>query len=431
LNKIFVLDTNVLLHDPNSIYSFGKNTVVIPIYVLEELDNFKKDVSELGRNAREVARNLDIHRTHGSLQKGVHLRNGGVLKVLFATSDKLHKSMANSNLMDNKILSVAVNLKSSEKKSIVVFVTKDTNLRIRADTIGLNAEDYETDKVEVDELYSGSVKVETDRATIDALYKGEPIVCEDKIPPNGFVQFTDGTRTAIARNVNDNYIVVPREARDGVWGVKPRNPEQVMLMDLLLDDSVKLVTVVGNAGGGKTLLSIAAALHKVTEEDQYQKVTISRPVIPMGKDIGFLPGSMEEKLNPWVQPIFDNIDYLISASDKKRGNRGAEELINLGVLEVLSLTHIRGRTLPNQIMIFDEVQNTSIHELKTIITRAGEGTKIILTGDPQQIDNPYVDSTSNGLVYVVNKFKNEKIAGHVTLTKGERSELAEIATKIL
>ncbi len=431
MNKIFVLDTNVLLHDPNSIYNFGKNTVVIPIYVLEELDNFKKDVSELGRNAREVARVLDIHRNHGSLQKGVHLRNGGVLKVLFATSDKLHKSMADSNLMDNKILSVAVGLKSSEKKSIVVFVTKDTNLRIRADSIGLNAEDYETGKVEVDELYSGSIKAETDRSTIDALYKGEPIVCEDKVPLNGFVQFTDGTRTAIARNVNGNYIIVPREARDGVWGVKPRNPEQVMFMDLLLDDSVKLVTVVGNAGGGKTLLSIAAALHKVTEEDQYQKVTISRPVIPMGKDIGYLPGSMEEKLNPWVQPIFDNIDYLISNSDKKRGNKGAEELINLGVLEVLSLTHIRGRTLPNQIMIFDEVQNTSIHELKTIITRAGEGTKIILTGDPQQIDNPYVDSTSNGLVYVVNKFKNEKIAGHVTLTKGERSELAEIATKIL
>ncbi len=437
--KNFVLDTNVLLHDPRSIYSFDDNTVIIPIYVIEELDQFKKDMSELGRNARQVARYLDAHRNEGTLAEGVPLPNGGLLKVAFVEHD-LPKSMADGGLMDNRILAVAIETKQRDPGTWTIFITKDTNLRIRADALGLLAQDYEPERVEISELYTGFAEVGVEADVINQLYKpGADVAFDgiDALVPNQFVLLKDSanpSHTAMGRFDGEKKKVVPlfRQVKDGVWGVRPRNMEQSFLLDLLYNDEIKLVTIVGKAGTGKTLLAIAAGLQKVTEESSYQKLLVSRPIFPLGRDIGYLPGDVEQKLNPWMQPIFDNVEYLLnlSRSDKKAG-RGYHELMDLGIVEIEPLTYIRGRSIPNQFIIVDEAQNLTPHEVKTIITRVGDNTKIVLTGDPFQIDNPYVDSTNNGLVHVVNRFKNQKIAGHIVMSKGERSALAELATNLL
>ncbi|MEW5741533.1 MAG: PhoH family protein [Myxococcota bacterium] len=437
--KNFVLDTNVLLHDPRSIYSFDDNTVIIPIYVIEELDQFKKDMSELGRNARQVARYLDAHRAEGTVAEGVPLPNGGILKVSFVEHD-LPKSMADGGLMDNRILAVAIEARKREPGTQTVFITKDTNLRIRADALGLQAQDFEPERVEISELYTGVAEHLVSADVIDQLYKPGAEVDfpgQKDLAPNQFVLFKDQantSHTAMGRYDGAKQRVVPlnRQVKDGVWGVRPRNMEQSFLIDLLLNDDVKLVTIVGKAGTGKTLMAIAAGLQKVTEEAAYQKLLVSRPIFPLGKDIGYLPGDVEQKLNPWMQPIFDNVEYLLnlSRSDKKAG-RGYHELMDLGIVEIEPLTYIRGRSIPNQYIIVDEAQNLTPHEVKTIVTRVGDNTKIVLTGDPFQIDNPYVDSTNNGLVHVVNRFKDQKIAGHIVMSKGERSQLAELATNLL
>ena len=437
--KNFVLDTNVLLHDPRSIYSFDDNTVVIPIYVIEELDQFKKDMSELGRNARQVARYLDAHRQEGTLAEGVPMPNGGLLKVAFVEHD-LPKSMADGGLMDNRILATAIEVRKKDPTSQTMFITKDTNLRIRADALGLLAQDFEPERVEISELYSGIAERLVSAEVINQLYRpgAEVDVPDlDQLVANQFVLFKDAanpSHTAMGRYDGERKRVVPlnRQAKEGVWGVRARNMEQTFLIDLLLNDDIKLVTIVGKAGTGKTLMAIAAGLQKVTEEAMYQKLLVSRPIFPLGRDIGYLPGSVEEKLNPWMQPIFDNVEFLLnlSRSDKKAG-RGYHELMDLGIVEIEPLTYIRGRSIPNQFIIVDEAQNLTPHEVKTIVTRVGDNTKIVLTGDPYQIDNPYVDSTNNGLVHVVNRFKTEKIAGHITMSKGERSALAEVATNLL
>jgi PhoH-like ATPase len=437
--KNFILDTNVLLHDPRSIYSFEDNNVVIPIYVIEELDSFKKDLSELGRNARMVARYLDSFRAEGSLAEGVPLPNGGSIRVAF-TEHELPKSMADGQLMDNRILATAIDLKNRDPRTAAFFITKDTNLRIRADALGLHAEDYDTERVEITDLYSGLTELVVPSDLVDQMYRPAAEVevpGQDKLSPNQFVLLKDNanpSHTAMGRLNAAKGKIVPllRTGKEGVWGVRPRNMEQSYTLDLLLNDEIKLVTIVGKAGTGKTLMAIAAGLQKTTEEAVYQKLLVSRPIFPLGKDIGYLPGSVEEKLNPWMQPIYDNVEFLLnlSRSDKKAG-RGHHELVDLGIMEIEPLTYIRGRSIPNQYMIVDEAQNLTPHEVKTIITRVGDGTKIVLTGDPFQIDNPYVDATNNGLVHVVNRFRNEKIAGHITMTKGERSQLAELATNLL
>jgi len=435
--KNFILDTNVLLHDPRSIYSFDDNTVIIPIYVIEELDQFKKDMSELGRNARMIARYLDQHRTEGTLAEGVPLPNGGILKVSWAETE-LPRSMADGQLMDNRILAVAIDAKKREPNTPAFFITKDTNLRIRADSLGLLAQDYEPERVEISELYSGVIELTVSADLVDQLYKpNAELDPPAPLVPNQFVLLKDAanpSHTAMGRFNGAKGKVVPllRTGKDGVWGVRPRNMEQSFLLDLLLNDDIRLVTIVGKAGTGKTLLAIAAGLAKVTEEAVYQKLLVSRPIFPLGRDIGYLPGDVEQKLNPWMQPIFDNVEFLLnlSRSDKKAG-RGYHELVDLGIIDIEPLTYIRGRSIPNQYIIVDEAQNLTPHEVKTIITRVGDNTKIVLTGDPFQIDNPYVDSTNNGLVHVVNRFKAEKIAGHITMSKGERSQLAELATNLL
>ncbi|WP_050725975.1 PhoH family protein [Vulgatibacter incomptus] len=442
MQKNFVLDTNVLLHDPRSLLAFGDNHVVVPIYVIEEIDQFKRDLSELGRNARQIARKLDQFRVAGNLGEGVPLENGGTLRVLFSQRVPGHE-IADGSVMDNRILSVALDLREREPERPTVFVTKDANLRIRADALGLTAEDFDAEKVEIEEVYSGVTEVQIPPPLLDAFYAqgeaalpdGEPD--EPARPPNEFVVLRDEaqpSRSAVGRWAAEKRRVVPvlKVQKEGVWGIRPRNKEQSFAIDLLLNDDIKLVTLVGKAGTGKTLLAIAAGLSKTMEEGVYHKLLVSRPVFPLGRDIGYLPGSVEEKLNPWMQPIFDNVEFLMNLSRaEKKAGRGYHELIDLGILSIEPLTYIRGRSIPGQFIIVDEAQNLTPHEVKTIVTRSGEGTKIVLTGDPYQIDNPYVDSTNNGLIHVVNRFKGEKIAGHVTLSKGERSPLAELAANLL
>jgi PhoH-like ATPase len=440
LKKNYVLDTNVLLHDPRALFQFKDNNVIIPIYVVEEIDKFKRDLSELGRNARQVSRDLDSFREDsGSLTGGVPLEGGGLLRVMF-TQKELPKELMNTHLVDNRILALATDVRDKEPQLPCVFVTKDVNLRIRADALGLHTEDYRNDKIESSEIYMGVRELEVGKADIDQFYAhGELLPPEGatSVCPNEFALLKDReapNHTALAKYnpARSRFVPLLRALKDGAWGLRPRNKEQSFALDLLLNDEIKLVTIVGKAGTGKTLLAIAAGLHKVMEEQIFQKMLVSRPVFPLGKDIGYLPGSVEEKLNPWMQPIYDNVEFLmgLSRADKKAG-RGYQELIDLGMIAIEPLTYIRGRSIPNQYIIIDEAQNLTPHEVKTIITRVGDNTKIVITGDPYQIDNPYVDSTNNGLIHVVNKFMHERVAGHITLTKGERSALAELASNIL
>ena len=443
MKKTFVLDTNVLLHDPQAIYKFDDNDVVIPITVIEEVDRFKKDMSEIGRNARQISRFLDQMREVGSISKGVPLEKGGMLRVALASVDEQNKLPQElmGDKADNQILAVALHLYSKrEGDHQVVFVTKDTNLRIKADVLGIPTEDYEHDKVRLDELYTGVAELTLPAASINDIYeKGQTALPSGERPlyPNEYAVVRgaeDTGKSALARfdKVKNGLVPVPR-IKEGIWGIFPKNKEQAFVCDALLNDEVKLVTLVGKAGTGKTLLALAAGLQKVADENVYRKLLVSRPVFPLGKDIGFLPGDIEEKLNPWMKPIFDNIELLleINPSGKKKVERGYEELLHMNILEIEPLTYIRGRSIPHQFMIIDEAQNLTPHEMKTILTRAGDNTKIVLTGDPYQIDNPYVDSSSNGLSYVVEKFKGEAISAHVTMTKGERSALAELAANLL
>ncbi|OHB29453.1 MAG: phosphate starvation-inducible protein PhoH [Desulfuromonadaceae bacterium GWC2_58_13] len=439
MKKTFVLDTNVLLHDPQAMFRFEDNDLVIPITVIEEIDRFKKDMNEKGRNARQVSRILDGFRAKNKLIEGVPLEKGGLLKVQLYTEEAMRGLPPELQVDrgDNRILAVAVEL---QKHSVcpVIFVTKDTNLRIKADAVGLEASDYESDKVSIDELYSGAVEVQMDKDEVDRFYGQGYLPLQGDYYPNQCVTLIESANPSHSAIGRYNYAmqrVTPliRSPKEGLWGIHPRNREQQFALNLLLDDNIQLVTLVGKAGTGKTLLAIAAGLHLVADQGNFSRLLVSRPVFPMGRDLGFLPGDIEEKLAPWMQPIFDNVELLLGAVEERGGKhkRGYKELVDMGILEIEPLTYIRGRSIPKQYMIVDEAQNLTPHEVKTIITRAGEGTKIVLTGDPYQIDNPYVDASSNGLTYTVEKFKGQEIAGHVTLTKGERSSLAELAANLL
>ncbi len=460
MRKNFVLDTNVLLHDPRALEKFEENNVIVPIHVIEEIDGFKRQLTELGRNAREVSRILDEYREMGNLREGVPTTGGGTLRVAF-THKRLEDAVLNSHTQDNLILGVALHVREQDPETPCVFVTKDTNLRVRADVLDLRAENYDNDNVSISELYPGACEVEVPDELIDELHDDgrleldleefRPRVSEsaDENPgehmnelfPNEYILLKSlggGNQTSLGRVHRDDGTgelrirPLNRRSRDDVWGVRPRNKEQAFALDALLDDRIQLVTLIGKAGTGKTLLAIAAGLRKTTDEQLYQKLVVSRPIFPMGRDIGYLPGTMEEKLNPWMRPIFDNVEYLmgLSNADKKAG-RGADELIDMGIMEIEPLTYIRGRSIPDQFFIVDEAQNLTPHEVKTILTRIGEGSKLVLTGDPYQIDNPYIDSESNGLTYVIDRFKGQDIFSTVTLFKGERSALAELAANLL
>ncbi|MGH7436219.1 MAG: PhoH family protein [Polyangiaceae bacterium] len=437
MKKNYVLDTNVLLHDPHAIFRFEDNNVIIPIYVIEEVDQFKREGSERGRNSRSIARLLDdLRERGGALSKGVALDSGGTLRVAVPSKRLELPSAVDHTAMDQAILQTAFDIRENDGGRPTIFVTMDTNLRIRADALGMVSQTYENQRVHnVDQLTSGIVEVDVDGAEIDAFFRDGRIAATEPLPdPNTCLLMRDRTNpshTALGRfDVAKRSVTALRVPREGVMGVRPRNKEQSYAFDLLLDESIRLVTLVGKAGTGKTLLALAAGLKRTLEDGLYTRMLVSRPVMPLGRDIGFLPGDVDEKLNPWMQPIFDNLEFLFSTGSRK-GPRAYAELLESGQIQVEPLTYIRGRSLPQQFIVVDEAQNLTPHEVKTIITRSGDGTKIVLTGDPGQIDNPYVDSASNGLSVAAERFRGEKLAAHIVLAKGERSDLAELAANLL
>lgn len=441
MKKVFVLDTNVLLHDPMAMFRFEDNDVVLPITIIEELDRFKKGTADTGRNARYVSRTLDDLRQQGSLVHGIPLEKGGTLKVALCHRDTLLQLPAEleGDQGDNAILAVAMEYKHNHDMP-VVLVSKDTNLRIKADAVGLVAEDYETDKIDYDDLYTGTLEVMTSAEAMSQLFGDGHLKLDVPLYPNQAVTLVDEsnpnhTALAMVQGSSGKLVPLSKLPHAGVSRVQPRNREQRFAFELLLQDSISLVTLVGRAGTGKTLLAIAAGVQKVADERLYSRLLIARPIVPLGRDIGYLPGDIREKLNPWMQPLYDNFDLIFGTQDMRgkpeHWRRGHEEMIDQGLLQIEPLTYIRGRSIPKQFLVVDEAQNLTPHEVKTILTRAGEGTKIILTGDPDQIDNPYVDASSNGLTYVVERFKDEALAGHITLNKGERSSLAERAAMLL
>jgi PhoH-like ATPase len=449
MKKNFVLDTNVVLHDPDALAAFDDNTVNIPITVIEEIDRFKKNSDEIGRNARYFSRVLDDLRQQGDLRKGIANHRGGSVRVLLGMNDTHQLPPAlTPDRGDNLILALCLTLQRREQDRRLVFVTKDMNLRIKANALGIPAEDYRRGKVRLEELFSGTSELEVPGDTVDAFYDQGGVELDQELSDNHFLCLTseqNPNHSALGRYRARQRRVEPLRLPKTVWGIYPRNREQRYSVDALLDDDLKLVTLVGKAGTGKTLLAIAAGLQKSVEDRVYQRLLVSRPVFPLGRDIGFLPGDVQEKLRPWMQPIFDNIELLFAGFERReskdgrelrenresRGARGAQELIDMDRMAIEPLTYIRGRSIPYQYIIVDEAQNLTPHEIKTIITRAGEGTKIVLTGDPYQIDHPYIDATSNGLSYCVERFKQSEIAAHVTLVKGERSPLAELAANLL
>jgi len=431
-----VIDTNVILFDAQAILRFGEADVHIPISVIEEVDKFKRDQGENGRNARQFSRFVDVLRSKGSLAQGVQLDNSET--VVYISTDLMLGGMPpefDQVKADNRILNTAMALQKQHPRTKVELITKDINLRIKADVYGIFAKDYEPTDVSQEDMYEGYLELEISPEKIDQFYKEKKFVPENgpKLYANQYVVMKDASNpnhSAIGRFSNADQAIIPLiNPADSIWGIHARNVEQAFALDSLLNDEILFVSLVGKAGTGKTLLAIAAGLSKTLDEGRFQRLLVSRPIFPMGRDIGYLPGDIEQKLNPWMQPIFDNVEFLMGA-DKKAAGR-AQELINQGMLNIEPLTYIRGRSIPKQYLIVDEAQNLTPHEIKTIVTRAGRGTKVILTGDVYQIDNPYVDSANSGLTYAVERFKGHPIAGHVTLTKGERSELAELAANIL
>ena len=428
--KTFVLDTNVLIHRPDAFLSFRDNEIVIPLWVLEELDRLKPFSDERGRNARHAIRFLDEQSKHGNLKEGVKIENGSILRVMLTHAKDVPADLEKSKT-DNKIILTAYELQQKTNK-LVFFVSKDINARVKAMALGIKAVDYEKQKVNTSNLYKGSTEISSSSKQIDELKEKKSIDWQQKLLPNQYLIFNvKGSDSKIIAKYNyaDKTINYIKKMRS-VSGIKPLNEKQIIALDLLLDDSISLVTLVGKAGTGKTLLAIAAGLKKVLDENIYSRVLVSRPVIPMGKDIGYLPGAKSEKLSHWMRPLFDNLEYIITNQNRKN-LKSIQSLIDNKLIEIEALTYMRGRSLPEQFIIIDEAQNLSPHEVKTIVSRAGAGTKVVLTGDPYQIDSPYLDSNSNGLSYLVEAFKGQECFGHIILDHSERSELAELATELL
>ena len=456
LRKTFVLDTNVLLHNPNAIFMFQEHEIVIPLVVIEELDRFKKNNDDTGRNARQVIREIDKLRVKGRLFEGVLLNDfGGTLRV--DRCDQPIPANMGIDITDNRILAVAHALHNEGKRTI--FITKDINARVKGDALGVEVEDFEAGRVDTDWLYTGHADVSVPGELIDELYDERQLPLE-KVQPhltttreggeqlampiftNQFLLIrdqADDSHTGLARLLGDTGHLIPIAGpRRPIFGIMARNVQQTMALDLLLDDDIRLVTMLGSAGSGKTLLALAAGMHKVFKEERYEKLLAARPIMPLGRDIGYLPGDKDEKLEMWMQPIFDNLAYLLSTrgshldhAESHTTEQRIKQLVSGGKLVLEALTYIRGRSIPHQFMIVDEVQNLTPHEVKTIVSRVGDGTKIVLTGDINQIDNPYLDASSNGLTHLIERMKGQAMCGHVSLLKTERSSLASLAAEIL
>jgi PhoH-like ATPase len=436
MDNIVILDTNVLLHDPSSINNFPEYHVIIPIGVIEQADRFKRDLGELGKNARDINRMLDSYRHKGSLTDGITLENGCLLQIILK-----HPSLSDDERSQNKgpgIISIALDLKERHPNKNIKIVTKDLNLRVKADAIGIVAEGYEKDRFDDALTYTGHHHIVITPEQQDEFDKLGSLSLENppvKLRPNEFVTLKDENKKTcgLARvAAHAPNILVPLEYSDEeVVGLRPLNTEQTFVVEALLNDNIKLVTLHGNAGTGKTLLAVAAGLKKVLRDFTYNKVLVARPTIPMGRDIGFLPGDIDEKMKPWMQPIFDSIEFIRTLDRRSRKPTLPANLMDIEELSVEPLTFIRGRSIPHQFLIIDEAQNLTPLEAKTIITRVGKNSKIIMTGDPNQIDSPYMDAYSNGLSYVLGRFRDSKLAAHIKLKKGERSELAEEAVQLL
>tara|TARA_Y100001937_G_scaffold128453_2_gene205199 strand:+ start:961 stop:2295 length:1335 start_codon:yes stop_codon:yes gene_type:complete len=438
-DKIYVLDTNVYLTDANSLESFGESDIVIPLKVLDEVDKHKKRQDPVGAHARKTIRKLDKLREHGNLHQGVSLGES-MGKVFAKTYDPfvLPDDLDLENA-DNQIIATALTEKNNNPKKNVIVVSRDINMRVKCDSLGLDCQDYSLERAveDVSGLYTGYMTHLVDDQIIDNVYNDSPYYIDDeevKVNPNQFVMLVSNAndkKTALVRFLSYNQPVKKVGTfKRGVWDLRPRNKEQSFALDLLMDPNIPVVSLIGKAGSGKTLLALASALHQtfgeVANDRVYGRIVVTKPVEPVGKDIGFLPGTMEEKMLPWLAPIQDNLQFLFG-NDKMTLEMHMDE----GRIEVEAMTYIRGRSISNAFIIIDEAQNMNRHEIKTVLTRVGEGTKIVLTGDIEQIDNVYIDGTNNGLSYVVEKFKDQEIAGHITLLKGERSKVASVAAKLL
>lgn len=458
MRKTYILDTNVLLSDPNCFNNFKDNDLIIPMLVLEELDKHKTRSDEVGRNCREVIRLLDSLSKGKSLKEGVELPTGGTLKVMTSVQTETPQELLEPTSVDNMIINFALAMKKTSTNP-VFLVSKDINVRVKCSSLSIEAQDYLSQRVSesFDALYSGVKVVTTTSEIIKEFYSGmtkkAAEVVEDKFYPNQiFVlkSLDTNVNSALCR-VDSSGSLVHLQKFENIFGVRPRNKEQHFSIDLLMNPNIKLVTLSGRAGCGKTLLALAAGLDQLESigtNGIYQKLIVSRPIHAVGKDIGFLPGTLAEKMEPWIAPVRDNLEYLLcSAAGKKMTARNRKKkpedqqtffsdpylelMQQKGLIEIEAITYIRGRSIPNAFIIIDEAQNLSTHELKTIITRAGEGSKIVLTGDLEQIDNVHVDSFTNGLTHAIEKFKDYDVSGHVTLLKGERSALATLASQIL
>jgi len=461
--KYYVLDTNVLLHNPGALFVFQENHVVIPYPVLEELDAMKRREDDVGRAARSAIRWLDRLRKYGKLTEGVPLSKlgansqGSTGTLSIDIDDHDRPAILSTDQPDNRIIAAAWALLKAEKR--VVFVSKDLAARIKSDSLGVRSEDFLNQQVDADRLYTGYLDLQTSSNEIDTLYRDRMLAVEDleqyleitrddgttyikELTPNQYVVLSDvedEAHSGLARRLADTDHLIPvASQKKPTFGIVARNVQQTMGLDLLLDDEIKLVTLLGSAGTGKTLLAIAAGMAKVFQEERYDKLLVARPIMPMGRDIGYLPGDKDEKLGAWMQPIFDNLTYMMSTrgapnqnAESRTTEQRIDKLIADGRLVLEPLTYIRGRSIPHQFMIVDEAQNLTPHEVKTIVSRIGEGTKLILTGDIGQIDHPYLDSSSNGLSYTVEKMRGLGIVGHITLQKSERSTLASLAAERL
>jgi PhoH-like ATPase len=447
-----ILDTNILLLDPNAYLKFPNKHIIIPLIVIEELDSFKREMTSIGKAAREIIRAIDLLRTKGKLTEGVKLENSSILQVFILENLEELPEGLDRVVKDNYLLSTGIKLKKVYNKKVTI-ITKDADLRIKADVLGIHAEDYNTNHSDtLEKLYTGERIIQTTEEWIDKFYHNEELIWNvekpnfalDYIEPivvNEYITLKSERKSALARAHKSGRLIHIKEKK--ILNITPKNREQRFTIDALLDPEIQLVTIAGKAGTGKTLLALAAGLYQVLENQLYKKLLVARPVIPMGRDIGFLPGELEEKIKPWMQPIYDNLEFLLENDeneeiyqkekiDKKRDiHTTLDYLKQMGILDVEPLTYIHGRSIPRQFIIIDEAQNLSPHEAKTIITRAGIGTKIVLTGDYYQIDHPYLNLYTNGISYTFNKMMGQPIFAHVTLEKGERSELAELASKLM
>ena len=441
--KLFVIDTNVLLYDKASIHSFPGNDVIIPIVVLDELDRFKDKTGVIGESARYVNRFLDELRTQGDLHKGVRLEdNNQTIRVELEGFDNIPNFLDRGSA-DNQIIACALHTKSSFPDQKTIVITKDINFRVKCDAVGIFAEDYYRDRVleSDDEMYKGFLDIEVDsKEIIDALYN-------DALDQEERKELCEDVNDYIDRDFHENEFLCVRSDRASFLGVhkkgeirriknekefnsiysfSSRNREQLFALNALVDEEVDLVTITGLAGSGKTFITLMTAVHGLNE-GKYDRIVITRNVQPVGKDIGFLPGDLKEKMTPWMSPIMDNFRHAFKDKDLTY----FEMMMEKGKIEIAPLSYMRGRTFSNTFLIFDEAQNSTIHEIKTVITRIGENSKIVLLGDTDQIDTPYIDSLSNGLTIVSEKFKDEKVAAHVKLKRGERSYLSAVAAKLI